>query len=131
MFIGFSGLIFSIYFIAFILIFVLMSVVPLLTSPRRYEFYPDSLKLHKIVGGDSEIFYSNMTLYESPRGRAFGLLVEGQRRPITISKNPMNAELNLTLKQFLESKVKRYESKPASEPTTSETDDGNESNAEM
>lgn len=122
LFIAFSGLIFSVYFVGIIAIFVLITVVPMLTSPRRYEFYSDSLRLHKIVGGDSEVFYSNMTLYESPRGRQIGLLVEGQRRPIMISGNPVNAELNQNLKQFLEKKVKKPESKPTSEPTTSETD---------
>ena len=123
LFIGLSGLILNVYFVLFILIFVLMTIVPILTSPRKYEFYSDSLKLHKIVGSDSEILYSNMTLYDSPRRGGIGLLVEGQRRPILISGNPMNTELNQTLKEFLEKKLKKYETKPPNQPTTPESPD--------
>lgn len=129
LFIGLSGLFLSLYFAIFIAIFVLMTVVPMLTSPRKFEFYSDSLRLHKIVGGDSEILYSNMTLYEYPRRGQIGLIVEGQRRPIVVSGNPMNSELNQNLKQFLEGKLKKFNAKPETEsqPESSGSSYDNES----
>jgi hypothetical protein len=124
LFILFFGLLSSPVFIGLIAIFVLMTIVPVLTSPRKYEFYDSSLRIHKIIGGDSEIAYSNLTLYESPKGRRaqIVLAVEGQRRPMIISGNPMNNELREDLNQFLEKKLKKYNPKPSEQESTQDAD---------
>ncbi len=91
---------------------VLVAVVPALFSPRRFEFYDDAIKIHKILGGDSEIPYSNISLLDYPaRGRSqqVVLSIAGQRRPLVIGKNPTNQSLGMDLKQFLNSKLKKPE----------------------
>lgn len=118
-FISIFGLFSSPAFISLIAIFILISVVPMLTSPRRYEFYDESLRMHKIVGGDSDISYSALTLHGSDTGARRAQIVvsvEGQRRPFVIPGNPMNKELGQDLYQFLSVKLKK--NKPASEPET-------------
>ena len=106
----FFGLYSSVYFIIFVAFFLLIAVMPILLTPRRYEFYDTSLKIHKIVGGDTEISYSNLTLNESQAGRRrpqIVLAVEGERRMILIPGNPSNNELGLNLNEFLEKNVKK------------------------
>ncbi len=102
---------FSILSIVVILVFVLIAILPVLLSPRSYEFYDSSLKIHKIVGGDSEIPYSGLTLYEAAttgRRPQVVMTVAGQRRPIVIQGNPTNKETGQTLNQFLGTRLKKY-----------------------
>jgi hypothetical protein len=112
----FFGLYSSVYFIIFVAFFLLLAVMPILLTPRKYEFFDTSLKIHKIVGGDTEISYSDLTLNESQAGRRrpqIVLSVEGERRMILIPGNPSNNELGLNLNEFLEKNVKKP--KPVSE----------------
>jgi len=107
----FSG--FSLYSIILVVFFLLVALVPALFSPRSFEFYDESLKIHKIIGGGSEIPYSSLSLLDYPaRGRSqqVVLSVAGQRRPLIIGKNPTNQSLGMDLKQFLNSKLKKPES---------------------
>jgi hypothetical protein len=129
-FIGFVGLSsgFSLYTIGLIAFFMVIALVPALLSPSRFEFYEDSLKVHKTIGGDSEVMYSNLTLVDYPtRGRSpqIVLSAEGQRRPIVIGKNPTNQNLGMDLKQFLTTKVKKMStpgsSGSATPPATQES----------
>lgn len=101
---------FNLYSIILVLVFVLFALVPSLMSPRRFEFYDGSMKVHKIIGGDSEYSYSNMSMLDyGARGRSqqMVLSVAGQRRPLVIGKNPKNSELGIDLKQFLNSKLSK------------------------
>jgi len=112
---------FSYYSILLVVLFLIIAVLPSLFSPRRFEFYDNSLKTHKIIGGDAEIPYSSLTMLDSPiRGRSqqIALSVAGQRRPIVINKNPKNQDLGVDLRQFLTSKLK----KPDDVKTTGSTD---------
>jgi len=122
-FIGFVGLSsgFSLYTILLIVFFMVVALVPALLSPRRFEFYEDSLKIHKTIGGDSEVMYSNLTMVDYPtRGRnpQIVLSAEGQRRPIVIAKNPTNQNLGMDLKQFLTTKLKKTPSPGSSGSAT-------------
>ena len=104
----FSG--YDLYSILLVVFLVLVAVVPALFAPRRFEFYDDSMKIHKIVGKESEISYSNLTLLDYPargRGQQVVLSAAGQRRPLVIGKNPTNQSLGMDLKQFLNSKLKK------------------------
>jgi hypothetical protein len=107
----FLGLItFSISSIIYIAFFVIIAIVPTLFSPRKYEFYDSSLRIHKIIGGDTEYPYSEITLYGSRgagRRSQIILTVTGKRGGITIPGNPTNQELGKDLNQFLETKVKK------------------------
>jgi hypothetical protein len=117
--------------IALIAVFFLIAAVPVLFTPRKYEFYEGSLRIHKTVGRDSEIPYSNLMLYDVTMGRRqqIVLSVEGQRRQILIPGNPKNQELGQDLKQFLEQRVKKYnpqagnEQAPQEESLTSNEED--------
>ena len=105
---SFSG--FSLYSLVLVLFFLIVAVVPALTTPRRFEFYDDSLKVHKTIGGDSEYPYSEVTMLDFPSRRGtqqIALSVTGQRRPLIIGKNPTNEQLGMDLKQFLNSKLKK------------------------
>jgi hypothetical protein len=120
----FLGLItFSISSIIYIAFFVVIALVPSLFSPRKYEFYDSSLKIHKIIGGDTEYPYSEMTLYGSRgvgrRGQII-LSVTGKKGGITIPGNPMNQELGKDLNQFLETKAKKYNPPKTDHQQTSE-----------
>jgi len=101
---------FNLYSIVLVLFFVLVAVVPALMSPRRFEFYDSSLKVHKTIGGDSEYQYSDISIVDYPGRRGnqqIVLSVSGARRPLVISKNPTNQQLGLDLKTFLTSKLKK------------------------
>ena len=125
LFIGFVGLSsgFSLYTILLIGFFLVVALVPALLAPRRFEFYDDSLKIHKTIGGDSEIPYSELSLVEySPRARGQQIVLSatGRRRPIVIPKNPTNQGLNMDLKQFLTGKLKKAPA-PGSKESASPT----------
>jgi hypothetical protein len=133
-FIGFVGLSsgFSIYTIVLIVFFLIVALVPALLAPRRFEFYDDSLKIQKTIGGTSETPYSGMTLLDSPaRGRSqqIVLSVTGQRRAIVIPKNPTNQNLNMDLKQFLTGKLKKPVT-PGNSPGPTGTSDQHETGDE-
>ncbi len=132
-FIGFVGLSsgFSIYTVVLVAFFLLVALVPALLSPRRFEFYDDSLKIQKTIGKGSEYPYSEMTLLDPPargRGQQIVLSVTGQRRPIVIPKNPTSQNLNMDLRQFLSGKLKKPPT-PGNSANTS-TPDQNETNDE-
>ena len=94
-----------------IVLLVAASVVPILFTPRKFEFFDNSLRIHKIIGGDSEFQYADLTMFDSPTRRRSQIVLSaaGQRRPILIPSNPTNKELNIDLKQFLSSKLKKPE----------------------
>jgi len=111
-FIGFVGLVsgFSLYTIVLVAFFLIVALVPALLAPRRFEFYDDSLRIQKTIGGTSEVPYSQMTLMDYPargRNQQIVLSVTGQRRPIVIPKNPTSQNLNMDLRQFLSGKLKK------------------------
>jgi hypothetical protein len=115
----------SIFSLALIAFLLLASVVPVLFTPRKFEFFDDSLRIHKIIGGDSEFQYSDLTMSDSPVRRRPQIILSavGQRRPIVIQGNPTNKELGIDLKQFLNSKLKKPETpqnakSPADETST-------------
>ena len=112
-FLGFIS--FSISSVLYLAFFIVIALVPTLFSPRRYEFYDNSLKVHKIVGGDTEHSYSDMTLYGVRgigRRSQITLVVTGKRGATVIPGNPINQELGKDLYQFLETKLKKYNPKP-------------------
>ncbi len=128
-FIGFVGLAsgFSLYTLALVAFFLIVALVPALFTPRRFEFYDDSLKIHKTIGGDSEIPYSQLSMVDySPRGRGNQIVLSssGQRRPIVIPKNPTNQNLNMDLKQFLTGKLKKSPTPGAAGDTNATTQAG-------
>lgn len=118
-FLGFIS--FSISSILYLAFFIVIALVPTLFSPRKYEFYDNSLKIHKIIGGDTEHSYSDMTLYGirgMGRRSQITLVVTGKRGATVIPGNPTNQELGKDLYQFLETKLKKYNPKPEAATTT-------------
>lgn len=112
---------FSIISLILVVLFLVIAVIPSLFTPRRFEFFDSTLKIHKTIGGDSEIPYSELTILESPvRGRSQQIVLSatGQRRPIIVGKNPRNENLGMDLRQFLNSKLKKPDSKTATEDTS-------------
>jgi hypothetical protein len=101
----------SLFSLLLIIVLIGASVVPILFTPRKYEFSDDSLRIHKIIGGDKEFQYADLAIYDSPMSRRSQLMLSaaGQRRPIVIPGNPTNKELGMDLKQFLSSKLKKPE----------------------
>lgn len=125
----FSG--FNIYSILLVVFFVLVAVIPALYTPRLFEFYDDHLRIHKTVGKDSEIPYSDLTMVDNPvraRGQQIVLSASGQRRPIVISKNPSNQQLGMDLKTFLNSKLKKNPPVGTPESRASNSSTENENN---
>ena len=119
---------FSLYSVVLVLFFIVAAVIPSLMAPRRFEFYDDSLKVHKTIGRDSEFPYSSVSMLDYPnRGRRqqMVLSVVGQRRPLIIGKNPSNAQLGMDLKQFLNSKLNKPKSGSSSEQENSTSPDNN------
>ena len=105
---------FDIVSVGLLVVFALIAVVPVLFSPRKYEFYDNALRIHKIVGGDIEIPYSDLTLYDSPaqqsrRREQIVLQQTGKGRPLVIPGNPTNSQLGQNLKQFLGTKLKKQD----------------------
>ncbi|MDG7001355.1 MAG: hypothetical protein JRN15_19840 [Nitrososphaerota archaeon] len=107
-----GGTNFSILSIGIIAIFVVAAIFQVLVSTRKYEFYDDSLRMHKTIGGDSEVQYSQLEKYDYPVGRRPRLVLSaaGHRRPIVIPGNPSNGEQGVDLNQFLTKKLKKHES---------------------
>ena len=106
---SFSSL--NIFNIALIAVFVLIVIVPVLTTPRKYEFYDHLLRIHKIVGGDSEIPYTDLKLYDNPSGsrrQRIILSITGRSRPIAIPGNPENKDLGQNLYQFLDRNLSKF-----------------------
>src|SRR5579862_6869784 len=60
---------FSLLSLLLIAVLLAASIVPVLFSPRKFEFFDHSLKIHKTIGGDSEFQYSDLTMYDSPMRR--------------------------------------------------------------
>ncbi len=96
--------------------------------------------MHKIIGGDSEIPYTGLEVYDYRAGRKPRIVLSaaGQRRPIVISGNPMNKELGEDLNQFLSKKVKKYipqsrnqqQSTPSSDTDTATNTNDDDASAE-
>ena len=116
---------FSSLSIAIVVIFVLIAILPVLFSPRKYEFYDSLLRMHKIIGGDSEIPYTGLEVHDYRAGRRPRIVLSaaGQRRPIVISGNPMNKELGEDLNQFLSKKVKKYIPEPGNQQQSTPSSD--------
>ncbi|MDG6996850.1 MAG: hypothetical protein JRN52_13095 [Nitrososphaerota archaeon] len=123
----------SLLSLGMILVFVLVAMLPVLFTTRKYEFYEDSLRMHKTIGGDSEIPYSELEMYDYPAGRRPRIILSatGQRRPIVIQGNPTNKELGLDLSQFLGKKLKKsttqsgnQQTNPPSDARSTSTDEG-------
>jgi hypothetical protein len=103
---------FSIYSVALVLVFILVSIIPNLYTPRRYEFYDSSMVMHRTVGADKEIPYSELSFLDSPMGGGRQQIVLSQsggqrRRPIIIGKNPSSEQLGMDLKTFLNMKLNK------------------------
>ena len=96
--------------IVLLAVFILVAILPVLFTPRKYEFHDGLLRIHKIIGGDSEFSYSDMAIYDYSIGRRPRILlsVAGRRGPLVIPGNPMNKELGEDLNQFLSKKLKKY-----------------------
>lgn len=116
---------FDLFSIGLIAVFILIAVLPILFTPRRYVFFDDSLRIHKIIGGDSEIPYADIVLqdYTAGRRQRIVLLAAGQRRPIVISGNPTNKELGQDLSQFLSKKLKKPNPQSANQEQSSPSQD--------
>jgi hypothetical protein len=100
---------FSLYSLGIILFFILVFTLPTLVSPRRFEFYDDRLVLHKTIGADKVIPYSDLTFNYVQRGRRSQIVlssISGKVRQLLIPGNPMNKDMGMDLRQFLEKKVK-------------------------
>ncbi len=102
----------SIALFAFIVVF---AVIPLLNAPRKFEFYDDSLKIHRTLRGITVIPYSDITISEFSSGfrkstRTY-LSIKGRRRPIALPGNPTSKELGVDLKQWLTQKLQSNKTK--------------------
>ena len=96
-----------------IVVFVLLAVLPIFFTARRFEFYDNSLRMVKPIGGASGIPYSDLMIEEnfSGRRRRIVLYSLGQRRRnIVIPGNPTNTELGEDLDHFLQKKVPKQPS---------------------
>ena len=113
---------FSIYSIGVIVIFILVATVPVLFTPRKYEFYDNSLHITKIIGGASDIPYSDLEIQDYPTRRRprIVLSVVGQRRAIIIPGNPSSGGEDLN--QFLHKKLKIYNPNPKSQQPVPSSD---------
>ncbi|MHB8567737.1 MAG: zinc ribbon domain-containing protein [Nitrososphaerales archaeon] len=124
---------FSVYSVGLIALFIAVGFVPILFTSRKYEFYDGSLRMVKIIGGSSEIPYSDMVIHDSPAKRKPRIVLSavGQRRPFMIPGNPTNEQLGEDLNQFLHKKLKTYDPhagkqeqpSPSSEEPAENTDD--------
>lgn len=99
----------SLLSLGMILVFVLVALMPVLFTTRKYEFYEDSVRMHKTIGGDSEIPYSELEIYDHPAGRKPRIILAatGRTRPIVVPGDPTNEALGLDLNQFLGKKLKK------------------------
>ncbi|MGI0091730.1 MAG: hypothetical protein ACREBS_08475 [Nitrososphaerales archaeon] len=114
----------DLFSVSIIIIFILISILSFLFSTRRYEFYDSSLRMHKIIGGDSEVSYDDLEIYDSPTGRRARIILsaKGHRRPMAIPRNPTNKELGQDLNQFLRKKLKKYSPETARQQSTPSSD---------
>ena len=89
----------------------MIAFAPLLFTTRKYEFFDDSLRMSKVIGGSSEILYSDLEILDHSKGRRPQIILAtvGQRRRILIPGNPTNGELGEDLNQFLQKKLKKYD----------------------
>ena len=73
----------------------MIAFAPLLFITRKYEFFDDSLRMSKVIGGSSEILYSDLEILDHSKGRRPQIILAtvGQRRRILIPGNPTNGEL--------------------------------------
>ena len=86
--------------------------------------------IHKMVGHDTELPYSDVSLYEPVRGNRKSQVIlapQGRKRAMIIPGNPTNDALGLDLKQFLEKRLKKYEPRPATEQTSQDQTDNTDS----
>jgi hypothetical protein len=100
---------FSLYSLGIILFFILVFTLPTLFSPRKFEFYDDRLVLHKTIGADKVIPYSDLTYNFVQRGRRSQIVlssISGKIRQVLIPGNPTNKEMGMDLRQFLDKKLK-------------------------
>ena len=100
----------SIYSLAITLIFIAVALVPVLFSPRRFEFYDDEVKVHKTIGGDTLIPYSDIAYNYAQRGNRSQVVLSSisrRMRPLVVPGNPANRDLGMDLNQFLEKKVRK------------------------
>jgi hypothetical protein len=100
----------SIYSLAITLIFIAVALVPVLFSPRRFEFYDDEVKVHKTIGGDTLIPYSDIAYNYAQRGNRSQVVLSSisrRMRPLVVPGNPANKDLGMDLNQFLEKKVRK------------------------
>ena len=108
-----------------IAVFVLLAVLPVLFAPRKYEFSDDSLRMVKILGGNSEIPYSELEIHEGFTGRRPQIILTslGQRnRTIVVPGNPTNAALGMDLRQFLSKRVRKFDNPKANQQETTSDD---------
>jgi hypothetical protein len=105
---------FDIVSVALTVVFTLMLVLPIIFSPRRYEFFEDSLRIYKIIGGDVEIPYDDMLLHDASQMPGSGrnrqriiLSVQSRSRTIIIPGNPTSAQLDQNLEQFLSLRIRK------------------------
>ena len=111
----------SVYSLGVIGLFILIAFAPLLFTTRKYEFFDDSLRMSKVIGGSSEIPYSDLEILDYSKGRKPQIILEtmGQRRRILIPGNPTNAVLGEDLNQFLQKKLKKYDPHPREQQSVS------------
>ena len=86
------------------MVFILVGFVPILFTTRRYEFFDGSLRMSKIIGGSSEMLYSDLEIRDFSKGRRPQIILSamGKRRAIVIPGNPTNGGLGEDLNQFLQ-----------------------------
>jgi len=77
--------------------------------------------MSKVIGGSSEIPYSDLEILDYSKGRRPQIILatKGQRRRILIPGNPTNGELGVDLNQFLEKKLKKFEPHPREQQSVS------------
>ena len=77
--------------------------------------------MSKVIGGSSEIPYSDLEILDYSKGRKPQIILEtmGQRRRILIPGNPTNAVLGEDLNQFLQKKLKKYDPHPREQQSVS------------
>ncbi|MDA4129959.1 MAG: hypothetical protein OK457_04235 [Thaumarchaeota archaeon] len=120
-----SGL--NLYTLGIFVFFIAVAVLPQLFTPRRFEFYDDRVRVHKIIGGDSEIPYSDLTYSFFSRGKRSQIVLSSltrRRQQLAIPSNPINKDLGMDLNKFLETKMKKPEAKTSGKNTSSDRSAG-------
>ena len=111
----------SVYSLGVIALFILIAFAPPLFTTRKYEFFDNSLRMSKVIGGSSEIAYSDLEILDYSKGRRPQIILAtvGQRRRIMIPGNPTNGALGEDLNQFLQKKLKKYDPHSGEQSTAS------------